>query len=57
MAKAVPMCIVISTGLNLARVLGDNFLKEQDSRFSSDPYVSPAVHIAEASTAFAVIAR
>lgn len=43
-------------GLNLARVLGDKFLKEQDSRFSSEPYVSPAVHIAKASTAFAVIA-
>ncbi|KAM0842422.1 hypothetical protein ACQ4PT_058373 [Festuca glaucescens] len=43
-------------GLNLAMVLGDKFLKEQDSRFSSEPYVSPAVHIAEASSAFAVIA-
>ncbi|PNT76827.1 hypothetical protein BRADI_1g54076v3 [Brachypodium distachyon] len=43
-------------GLNLARVLGDRFLKEQDSRFSSEPYVSPAIDIAKASTAFAVIA-
>ncbi|KQK20371.1 hypothetical protein BRADI_1g54116v3, partial [Brachypodium distachyon] len=43
-------------GLNLARVLGDRFLKEQDSRFSSEPYVSPAIHIAKGSTAFAIIA-
>ena len=57
MVKEVPMFIVISTGLNLARVLGDKFLKEQDSRFSSEPYVSPAVHIAKESTAFTVIAR
>jgi protein phosphatase len=44
-------------GLNLARMFGDKFLKEQDSRFSSEPYVSQAVHITKACTAFAVIAR
>jgi protein phosphatase len=43
-------------GLNLARMFGDKFLKEQDSRFSSEPYVSQAVHITKACTAFAVIA-
>lgn len=44
-------------GINLARMLGDKFLKEQDVRFSSEPYVSPVVHISKACTAFAVIAR
>ncbi|KAL6639547.1 hypothetical protein ACP70R_023277 [Stipagrostis hirtigluma subsp. patula] len=43
-------------GLNLARMFGDKFLKEQDSRFSSEPYVSQAVHITNSCTAFAVIA-
>ncbi|KAJ0981547.1 hypothetical protein J5N97_009802 [Dioscorea zingiberensis] len=43
-------------GINLARMLGDKFLKEQDARFSSEPYVSPVLHISRACTAFAVIA-
>ncbi|KAM0948944.1 putative protein-serine/threonine phosphatase [Dioscorea sansibarensis] len=43
-------------GINLARMLGDKFLKEQDVRFSSEPYISPVVHISKACTAFAVIA-
>nr|ACG46288.1 protein Kinase-associated protein phosphatase [Zea mays] len=43
-------------GLNLARMFGDKFLKEQDSRFSSEPYLSQAVRITKACTAFAVIA-
>jgi len=43
-------------GLNLARMFGDKFLKEQDTRFSSEPYVSQAVCITRACTAFAVIA-
>ena len=44
-------------GLNLARMLGDKFLKQQDSRFSSEPYISEVVHIQHASSAFAIIAR
>ncbi|RVW55468.1 Protein phosphatase 2C 70 [Vitis vinifera] len=32
-------------GLNLARMLGDKYMKEQDSRFSSEPYISQVVHI------------
>jgi protein phosphatase len=51
------MFVVVSTGLNLARMFGDKFLKEQDSRFSSEPYVSQAVRITKACTAFAIIAR
>ncbi|XP_058778511.1 protein phosphatase 2C 70-like [Vicia villosa] len=43
-------------GINLARMLGDKFLKQQDSRFSSQPYISEAVHIHQASKAFAVLA-
>ncbi|XP_004511344.1 protein phosphatase 2C 70 [Cicer arietinum] len=43
-------------GINLARMLGDKFLKQQDSRFSSEPYISEAVHIHQASKAFAVLA-
>lgn len=43
-------------GLSLGRMLGDKFLKEQDSRFSSKPYISQVVHIGEASRAFAVMA-
>uniref|UniRef100_A0A0A9EGD0 protein-serine/threonine phosphatase n=1 Tax=Arundo donax TaxID=35708 RepID=A0A0A9EGD0_ARUDO len=44
------------SGLNLARMFGDKFLKEQDSRFSIEPYVSKVVHVTQACTAFAVIA-
>ncbi|KAK9933398.1 hypothetical protein M0R45_020596 [Rubus argutus] len=43
-------------GLNLARMLGDKFLKQQDSRFSSEPYISRVVHINQASKAFALMA-
>ncbi|XP_027361049.1 protein phosphatase 2C 70-like [Abrus precatorius] len=43
-------------GMNLARMLGDKFLKQQDSRFSSEPYISQVVHINQASKAFAVLA-
>ncbi|KAL4273565.1 hypothetical protein GQ457_13G015570 [Hibiscus cannabinus] len=43
-------------GLNLARVLGDKFVKQQDSRFSSEPYISHPVHINQTSGAFALLA-
>ncbi|XP_039015507.1 protein phosphatase 2C 70-like [Hibiscus syriacus] len=43
-------------GLNLARMLGDRFLKQQDSRFSSEPYISQPVHIDQTSGAFALLA-
>ncbi|CAJ1925294.1 unnamed protein product [Sphenostylis stenocarpa] len=43
-------------GINLARMLGDKFLKQQDSRFSSEPYISEVVHIDQASKAFAILA-
>ncbi|MCL7046503.1 hypothetical protein MKW94_028018 [Papaver nudicaule] len=43
-------------GLNLARMLGDKFLKEQEARFSSVPYVSEAVQIDKNSRAFALMA-
>ncbi|XP_068659529.1 protein phosphatase 2C 70-like [Aristolochia californica] len=43
-------------GLNIARMLGDKFLKEQESRFSSEPYVSQCVHIPKGSKAFALMA-
>ncbi|KAJ9700265.1 hypothetical protein PVL29_005875 [Vitis rotundifolia] len=43
-------------GLNLARMLGDKYMKEQDSRFSSEPYISQVVHINQASRAFALLA-
>ncbi|KAI4962592.1 hypothetical protein ZWY2020_028782 [Hordeum vulgare] len=42
--------------LNLCRMLGDKFLKEQDPRFSSEPYVSPVVQISKLSSAFKLIA-
>lgn len=44
-------------GLNLARMLGDKFLKQQDCTFSSEPYVSQFVRIDQASRAFVVMAR
>ena len=28
-------------GMNISRMLGDRYLKEQDSGFTADPYVSP----------------
>lgn len=47
----------LDAGINLARMLGDKFLKQQDSRFSSEPYISEAVHIHQSSKAFALLAR
>eukprot|EP00268_Persea_americana_P038762 TRINITY_DN3838_c0_g2_i2.p1 TRINITY_DN3838_c0_g2~~TRINITY_DN3838_c0_g2_i2.p1 ORF type:complete len:692 (-),score=135.18 TRINITY_DN3838_c0_g2_i2:52-2127(-) len=43
-------------GLNIARMLGDKFLKEQDARFSPEPYVSQVVHIPKGRKAFALLA-
>ncbi|XP_061376541.1 protein phosphatase 2C 70-like [Gastrolobium bilobum] len=43
-------------GINLARMLGDKFLKQQDSRFSSEPHISEVVHIGQSSRAFAILA-
>ncbi|XP_021861674.2 protein phosphatase 2C 70 isoform X1 [Spinacia oleracea] len=43
-------------GLNLGRMLGDKFLKEQDARFSSEPYISQVVPIGQASEASVVLA-
>lgn len=43
-------------GLNLARMLGDKFLKQQDPRFSSEPYISQVVRIERACGAFALLA-
>ncbi|XP_059632540.1 protein phosphatase 2C 70 [Cornus florida] len=43
-------------GLNLARMLGDKFLKQQDVRFSSEPYISQVVYINQESRGFALLA-
>ncbi|XP_052190158.1 protein phosphatase 2C 70 isoform X2 [Diospyros lotus] len=43
-------------GLNLGRMLGDKFLKQQDARFSSEPYISEVVSIHKASRGFALLA-
>ncbi|XWS54014.1 hypothetical protein CRYUN_Cryun10bG0051500 [Craigia yunnanensis] len=43
-------------GLNLSRMLGDKFVKQQDSRFSSEPYISQVVQINQTSGAFALLA-
>ncbi|XP_039007641.1 protein phosphatase 2C 70-like isoform X1 [Hibiscus syriacus] len=43
-------------GLNLARMLGDRFLKQQDSRFSCEPYISQPVHINQTNGTFALLA-
>ncbi|KAL2463795.1 Protein phosphatase 2C 70 [Forsythia ovata] len=43
-------------GINLARMLGDKFLKQQDARFSSEPYISEVVSIHLASRCFALLA-
>ncbi|XP_076935690.1 protein phosphatase 2C 70-like [Bidens hawaiensis] len=43
-------------GLNLARMLGDKFLKQQDGRFSSEPYISQVVYMNSESHDFAIMA-
>lgn len=48
---------MFSSGLNICRMLGDKFLKEQDDRFSSKPYISQVVPIRKTSTAFALMGR
>ncbi|KAK4783120.1 hypothetical protein SAY86_007494 [Trapa natans] len=44
-------------GLNLFRMLGDKFIKEQDKRFSSEPYISEVVHVDRTRRSFALMAR
>ena len=44
-------------GLNLARMLGDKFLKQQDARFSAEPYISQVVYINQSNRSFALLAR
>ncbi|KAL1569466.1 protein-serine/threonine phosphatase [Salvia divinorum] len=43
-------------GINLARMLGDKFLKEQDARFSAEPYISEVVCVDQSSEGFALLA-
>lgn len=43
--------------MNIARALGDKFLKEQEESFSADPYVSEVLRIPRDSRALALIAR
>ncbi|CAM6098917.1 unnamed protein product [Calypogeia fissa] len=43
-------------GMNIARALGDKFLKEQDGCFSSRPFVSEAIRIEAESKVLAVMA-
>ncbi|BBN16827.1 protein MpPP2C_KAPP [Marchantia polymorpha subsp. ruderalis] len=43
-------------GMNIARALGDKFLKEQDDSFSSQPYVSEVLKLEPESRALAVMA-
>ncbi|XP_027116243.1 protein phosphatase 2C 70 [Coffea arabica] len=43
-------------GLNLARMLGDKFLKQQDARFSAEPYISQVVYIDQSNRSFALLA-
>ena len=50
-------CIWAITGMNIARALGDKFLKQEDSRFSSTPFVSEVLEISQESRALAVMAR
>lgn len=49
--------VILDSGLNLGRMLGDKFLKEQDARFSSEPYISQVVRVGQANEDFAVLAR
>lgn len=46
-----------TAGMNIARALGDKFLKEQDGCFSSQPFVSEAIRIDPESRVLAVMAR
>ncbi|KAJ4910741.1 Protein phosphatase 2C 70 [Raphanus sativus] len=44
-------------GINLARMLGDKFIKEQDERFSAEPYISEPLRIDQSNKdVFAVLA-
>jgi hypothetical protein len=44
-------------GMNIARALGDKFLKEEDGCFSSQPFVSEPLRIEPESKVLALIAR
>ncbi|CAN8255862.1 unnamed protein product [Cochlearia groenlandica] len=43
-------------GINLARMLGDKFPKQQDGRFSAEPYISDPLRIDQSKDVFAIMA-
>ena len=43
--------------MNIARVLGDKFMKAQDVGLSAEPFISQAVQLGDGFDAIAVIAR
>ena len=49
--------IIGGAGMNIARALGDKFLKEEESAFSSEPHVSSVFRLSEDGLGLVVIAR
>lgn len=49
--------MIRGAGMNIARALGDKFLKEQESAFSSEPHVSSVFRLCEDGLGLVVIAR
>jgi hypothetical protein len=49
--------IIRGAGMNIARALGDKFLKEEESAFSSEPHVSSVFRLSEDGSGLVVIAR
>ena len=49
--------IICNAGMNIARALGDKFLKEEEIAFSSEPHVSSVFRLSEEGLGLVVIAR
>ncbi|MCO5602578.1 hypothetical protein L7F22_056712 [Adiantum nelumboides] len=56
MGKRLPEGETRLCGMNIARVLGDKFLKEQEVRFSSTPFISNVLQITQECKALAIMA-
>lgn len=51
------LCLFVATGMNIARALGDKFLKGQNVGLSAHPHVSRVHHLTPDTRASLVMAR
>lgn len=55
--RDIDLIVGTFSGMNIARALGDKFLKEQDRAFSALPHISDVQRLTVESKAMVIIAR